>query len=67
MDYQMPAFIAKDLLIALVEREGLVIPKFDGEEESPDAITQAKILAEMYKIIFREINKLLQPPKSLIT
>lgn len=65
MDYQTPAIIAKDLLVALIEKEGVLIPKFD-DDDSPDGITQAKILAEMYKIIFREINKSFQPPKRTI-
>lgn len=65
MDYQTPALIAKDLLVALIEKEGVVIPKL-GDDDSPDGITQAKILAEMYKIIFREINKSFQPPKRSI-
>lgn len=65
MDYQTPAIIAKDLLVALIEKEGVLIPKLD-DDDSPDGITQAKILAEMYKIIFREINKSFQPPKRTI-
>lgn len=61
----MPALIAKDLLVALVEKEGMVIPKL-GQDDHPDSITQANILAEMYKIILREVNKTFQQPKRTI-
>lgn len=65
MEYQLPAIIAKDLLVALVEKEGVIVPRL-GEEDYPDGITQAKILGEMYKILFRDINKAFQPPKRTI-
>jgi len=65
LDYQASALVAKDLLVALVEKEGIIIPKL-GDDDSLDGITQAKILAEMYKIIFREINLSFQPPKRSI-
>mgnify|MGYP000038284507 CR=1 FL=1 len=62
MEYQLPAAIAKDLLVALVEKEGVIVPRLD-EDDCPDGITQAKILGEMYKILFRDINRSFQPPK----
>lgn len=62
MEYQLPATIAKELLVALVASEGVIVPKL-GDEDCPDGITQAKILGEMYKILFRDINRNFQPPK----
>lgn len=62
LESQPPAVIAKELMIALIQREGIVIPKL-STGDTPDSITHVRIMAEMYNILFREINKSFQSPK----